>query len=180
MPRHGLRRYSNSVVVVYCLSRTVLRDLPARCAYHTAKSLSKPLRPRIGGKSDLFLLYYTRIRRNCQERRLSQLRFFALFFVLCAPLCPKNERGCFFGRGFGIPFRCKQMIPFRFPRIAQSFSHPNDALFPPPYLYEHGGRRGRILLPFANACLRQKYTKTVLFCQEEFAENHCKNCPIFL
>ncbi len=125
-----------------------------------------------GGKSDLFLPYYTRIRRNCQERRLSQLRFFALFFVLCAPLCPKNKRGAFFGRG--------RSIPLRFPRIARSFSHPNDALFPPPYLYENGGRRGHVLFPFANNRLRQKYTKTVLFCQEEFTKNHCKNCPIFL
>ena len=70
MPRHGLRRYSNSVVVVYYLSRTVLRDLPARCAYHTAKSLSKPLRPPIKEKDSVsFFVIITKIRKKVKGER---------------------------------------------------------------------------------------------------------------
>ena len=46
-PHHSLRCKSNSIVVVYFWGWTLLRDYPARHAYHTSKSPSKPLRPHL-------------------------------------------------------------------------------------------------------------------------------------
>ena len=62
-PRHSLRCKSNSIVVVYYLSWTLLRDYPARHAYHTSKSPSKPLRAHIGFVSTI-LLYPIRVKKS--------------------------------------------------------------------------------------------------------------------